>query len=202
MISTRLVRELKGAPLSCLLLLGLARQPVSNDWLCRMSGYSGKTVAQAMALLSCSEYQMARRAMGGWILTDGTQLVLGEAEKTDQEGERRKFSVSAAAFNNLSIKQDSESLDSAAGRNFSALTEQRYDANMAACKAFGIFDSVAEQISAMEHVTPELIEGHVRQLDRGEGRGLAIVRIRNNEPLAEPDGKLGYDSGAFDEYLQ
>ncbi len=74
--TARMVRELKGAPLSCLILIMLAGMPVSNEWLCRMSGYTDKPVAQALKLLSSPEYQLICRTSGGWRLADAFQLAL------------------------------------------------------------------------------------------------------------------------------
>src|SRR5512140_2760847 len=74
--TARMVRELKGAPLSCLVLIMLAGMPVSNDWLCRMSGYTDKPVAQALKLLSSPEYQLICRTSGGWRTSNAFQLAL------------------------------------------------------------------------------------------------------------------------------
>lgn len=54
-------------------------------------------------------------------------------------------------------------------------------ANLKACKIFGIGEPMASKISEMKHVTPQFIEAHVRSLVDGETKGLAIVRIRSDE---------------------
>src|SRR3972149_5845725 len=72
----RLVRELKGAPLSIYLVLGLAGQRVSQAFLERWTGYTDKPVSQALAFLE--EIGLAQHSRRGWALCDGVkQLQLG-----------------------------------------------------------------------------------------------------------------------------
>jgi hypothetical protein len=170
-ITTRTVRELKGAPLACLILLNIAGQPVSNEWLCMMAGYTDKTIAQAMKLLSSPEYQFAKKARGGWVANHERQLVLGEIS------ESRKNSVPTTTT--LLINKDSNSeIVVVAGRKNS---DSLYEANMEACKKAGIGEPSASKISDLEYVTPDFIAAHVESLKSGETRGLAIRRIEYNE---------------------
>jgi hypothetical protein len=53
--------------------------------------------------------------------------------------------------------------------------------NLKACQLYGIGEPMATQLSELKHVTPELIAAHVKSLVQGETKGLAIVRIRNDE---------------------
>jgi hypothetical protein len=55
------------------------------------------------------------------------------------------------------------------------------NANLKACQLFGIGEPAASELSELKHVTPQLIEAHVRSLVQGETKGLAIVRIRCDE---------------------
>jgi hypothetical protein len=73
-----MVRTLKGAPISCLVAMALAKQSVSHAWLCRHTGYSCHAVTDALALLE--DYQLATwsRNRTNWRLTHGAkQLPLG-----------------------------------------------------------------------------------------------------------------------------
>ncbi len=65
----RLIRELKGAPLSVILALGVADQPVSMDWIAGSTGYSHKPVSQALAYLQ--EIDLVERTRSGWVLKRG-----------------------------------------------------------------------------------------------------------------------------------
>jgi hypothetical protein len=178
--TARMVRELKGAPLSCLILLLLAGSPVSNEWLCRMSGYTDKPVAQALKLLSSPEYQMICRTHGGWRIADAFQLALMS----------RNISVpTTTAFNLINDSENQENLVVVAGRNFSdslKVDNPHYEENMKTCQHLGIGEPQASKISNTfsrmgEPVTPDFIQAHVDSLQRGETKGLAILRILNDE---------------------
>lgn len=54
--TSKMVRELKGAPLSCLILMALAGQAVSAQFLERQSGYSDKIVNSALLYLQDNGY--------------------------------------------------------------------------------------------------------------------------------------------------
>lgn len=74
--SEDMVRTLKGAPLSCLLILAMERQPVSAQFLERRTGYSDKSVNSALLLLG--DMGLAtRNARYQWqIAGNATQLPL------------------------------------------------------------------------------------------------------------------------------
>lgn len=171
--SARLVRELKGAPLACFMLLLLSAEPVSNEWLCRMSGYTDKPIAQALKLLSSDEYKLVRRSRGGWILSHAFQIVLGQ-----EESRKNSVPTTTTYINTNPIKEE---VVAVSRKNSDSAQEEAYNANLAACKELGIGEPNASTISDLEHVTPDFIRAHVQGLKKGETRGLAIVRIRNNE---------------------
>jgi hypothetical protein len=170
--SARLVRELKGAPLACFMLLLLSGSPVSNEWLCRMSGYTDKPVAQAMKLLSGPEYQIARRSRGGWVLSQTFQFVLGQ-----EESRKNSVPTTTTYINTTNLNEEVVVVS----RKNSDSDDEAYNANIAVCKELGIGEPSASQLAEMEHVTPEFIRAHVQGLQKGETKGLAIIRIRNNE---------------------
>jgi hypothetical protein len=63
----RMVRELKGAPLSILFSLTIVQQRVSQAWLERTTGYTDKTISQALGYLE--EIGLADHTSAGWQLT-------------------------------------------------------------------------------------------------------------------------------------
>lgn len=183
--TSRMVRELKGAPLAILLLLIMAEQPVDNGWLEMMSGYTDKPVSHAVRLLSSLEYQMIVRVSKGWRIVNGLQMVLPLIN--------RNFSGSATATESL-IK-DSLVNDSVVvvGRNYSDSLKDyencNYEQNLNMCMRLGIGEPNASRISDAfnplgEPITPDFIKDHVDSLARGEGIGLAITRILNGETPA------------------
>ncbi len=68
----RLVRELKGAPLSVLFALATKRQGVSQTWLESVTGYTDKPVQKALAYLQ--EAGLITHSCNGWRLSDGGKL--------------------------------------------------------------------------------------------------------------------------------
>lgn len=71
----RLVKELKGAPLSIWTALIFAGQrPVDQAWLARNTGYTDKPIKQALAYLA--EHGFVTRAGSGWIITAQTRQLL------------------------------------------------------------------------------------------------------------------------------
>jgi hypothetical protein len=160
----KLLRQLKGAPLSVLLALFWAGQRVSAGWLETMTGYTDKPVAHALELLK--EYGWAARVQGGWMIANAEQLPL--------TGESR---------NNSALS--SSNLDLINNINDSTTTNQRknsdFSANLITLLSGGIKEPKASALADLEHVTPEFISAHLRQV-RTEQRNVAtaIYRIENN----------------------
>lgn len=175
--TARMVRELKGAPLSCLILLMLAGQPVSNEWLCMMSGYTDKPVSQALRMLAGPEYQIAVRTAGGWRLSNAFQEILIN----------RNISVPTTTTESINKQELNQSLV-VVGRNFSdSLENPRYTENLETCRRLGIGEPSASKISNLifpdgQPLTSDYIQAHIDSLGQGETRGLAIHRMLNHEP--------------------
>jgi len=70
----RMVRELKGAPISILWVLFYAQQRVSQEFLERSTGYSDKPVSQALAYLE--EIGLINHTRSGWQLIHNNQMQL------------------------------------------------------------------------------------------------------------------------------
>jgi hypothetical protein len=64
----RMVRELKGAPLSILMVLSLVHQRVTQEYLERATGYTDKPVSQALAYMQ--EIGLADHTNAGWQLIE------------------------------------------------------------------------------------------------------------------------------------
>lgn len=74
----RLVRELKGAPLSVYFALICVQQRVSQGWLEAMTGYTDKPVARALQQLR--EIGLVDQTSAGWGLCAGQQIPLPIAD--------------------------------------------------------------------------------------------------------------------------
>ena len=64
----RLVKELKGAGISILVLLSVSPVPVTQKWLEIHSGYSDKPVSDALYYLR--EHGFSVKAARGWLISD------------------------------------------------------------------------------------------------------------------------------------
>ncbi len=121
----RMVRELKGAPLSIVWVLGIVNQRVSQEFLQVTTGYTDKTISQALAYLK--EVSLINHTQSGWMLiqNDSAQLPLplaflepGSAAPAQDPapGESEKFSDSSSSSSiNLTNNNDltTDSLNSA-----------------------------------------------------------------------------------------
>jgi hypothetical protein len=205
--TSRMVRELKGAPLACLILLMICDGGVANEWLCRMSGYTDKPIAQALKLLSSPEYQLIRKTRGGWSISKGFQLALyDESRKNSVPTTTTSGNELINLINTEVVVVSRKNSDSESGEEEIPSDDERiYLQNLEMCKAVGIGEPTASRISELQHVTPEFIESHVRNLDVHEKIGIAILRIKNNEtppstPVTEFKAR-NYSVSSYDEYL-
>ena len=112
----RMVCEFKGAKLSIIIVLGLVHQRVSQEWLERNTGYTDKTISQALAYLE--EYGFTDHTNAGWQLTSekARQLVmpleLEEENPTEQEKEDNVVIIDADQDENFNpSRNNSDSLN-------------------------------------------------------------------------------------------
>jgi len=221
----RLVRELKGAPLSIVLVLQFVTQRVTQEYLERSTGYTDKPVRQALEYLR--EIGMVDHTREGWLLCQAQQLVLGlgqeeltaetqrsdevieggeEQEKSDTDGVSRNNSdsIAAAALNNLSLSciNDLSCCCSEEGRKNSDSDgdggeDERWNRDLvrAILKAEGIGPPKLERLAAAGF-DPLWVRAHVGKW-RGEekSKGILIVRL-------ECGDKIRYDHHRVEQQLQ
>ena len=70
------LRALKGAPLSCLMAMLLAGQPVSARWLAAVTGYGKNTITMAMTTLEQLHYAARDTNRSAWRLAETAQMAL------------------------------------------------------------------------------------------------------------------------------
>ena len=179
------VRAIKGSPASVLLAFFFVRRAMTSLELQQWTGYKDDNITLATRLLVDLGWLTARSPRGPWCLVEGRQLplmadsdLIGISPTTTTTNGRvnlNKSRVGAVADPNP-IKSDIQQYFEDLG--------VPVEANLKACKLFGIGEPVASQISMMKHVTPDFIAAHVRSLVQGETKGLAIVRIRSDETPA------------------
>jgi hypothetical protein len=195
----KLLRMLKGAPLSVLLAVTWSGQAVTNGWLASVTGYTDKTVASALILLK--EYDMITNTRSGWMIAKGTQLKLGFSGNSDtfvQLSRNNSDSSSSLIKESVEIYSEEQQEESEKFR-----INPLFESNLVACLTSKIREPKASILADLPHVTPEYIYAHT-QTARLEGNliGTAIYRIENNwdQPLPPPSSaqKVSY----MDEYLK
>ncbi len=205
-----MVRTLKGAPISCLMLMAMIGQPVSAQYLERNSGYSDKSVGAALLLLQ--DYGLiTRNERYVWRIAINVRqlplMVLSDEEmdqtdlqveceveaapneiqgNLDKNGGTRKFSDSE----NFRVHSSSRSID----LTTKELTELpllgaadpenfRVAENLEACDRFGIREPKRSTISKLKFVNPRMISFHCSTV---KDIALAIWRIEH-EYRVKPD---------------
>lgn len=154
------VRALKGAPLSIVIVLMLQRRSVSHSLLCQETGYSDRTVTQALEYLTSNQI-VTRAGHSGFQLTgDSYQLPLYWEEKTEP------------ADPSPALAAPEISLPEAAPENFSG---KKYESE----------NEVIVKITTMENRIREL-EDRITALESAENRkfyDLKPAEIVNSTPL-------------------
>ena len=201
--SIKLVRTLKGAPLSILLILKLIGQPATAEFLERTSGYSDKPVNAALQLLE--EYgHITRNGRYAWQICEGARQLplmnlLDEAGTPDSQGqeaidllpsettrknsESEKFRVLSSSSTLKPEVKDLEVKEPLLERgddpeNLRVRAENlRVSENLAACDAADIHEPKRSKLSKLPHVTAALIRYHTQT---AASIPLAIYRIEQN----------------------
>lgn len=194
----KLLRLLKGAPLSVLIACNSAKQPVTETWLCDMTGYTDKPVASATRLLK--EYGWVTKTRGGWMIANADQLpltlpILPEVRNNSESRNNSDSSSSSIDLINLINNQEEEQ----------TRKNSDFQANLVALLTGGIREPKASVLAALEHVTPEYIQAHLQQARRdGNAIGTAVYRIENawDKPeIKEFRDPVNRFDSAFDEYI-
>jgi len=201
--SIKLVRTLKGAPLSILMILRLIGQPATAEYLERTSGYTDKPVNAALLLLE--EYGLiSRNGRYAWQICAGVQQLPlmnmldnpSSNENPDSQGEENLSSDednsdSIGGTRNLSESELFRLPSSSRSLNLDfkdlevkelPLLEHdpelfRVTENLAACEAADIREPKRSRLSKLPHVTAALIRYHVQT---APNIPLAIYRIEKN----------------------
>ena len=200
----QLVRALKGAPLSCYVLIMGAGRPVTNDWLIQHSGYTDKTVAQAVNLLSSPEYGLISREELGWMPIGETLMIFSVSEGG------RNFSDSTTTILKDSISLPKE--EKKKSRNFSDPQEpDQFQAVWKELARASVFkNNRTIELVRREYMTPEYVRAHVdamrkRRKGGSQWAGVLVKMLEAHEPIPESvsgDDPSRYVSGAYADFIE
>jgi len=201
----RMVCEFKGAKLSIIIVLGLVHQRVSQEWLERNTGYTDKTISQALAYLE--EHGFMDHTNAGWQLTSekARQLVmpleLEEENLTEQEKEGNVVIIDADHEENFnSSRNNSDSLTTTilsnkdlidsvvvdSSNNVRSRKNSDFENNLEEFKRLGVGKNRrTEALARMKHINPEYIRAHLKGLKKKDSKGLAIMRMEQGEDAPE-----------------
>jgi hypothetical protein len=206
----RMVRELRGAPLSIVVLLMATRQAMSNQALVGGTGYSDKTVSSGLAYLE--QIGLVVRSSGGWRLTEGQQLPLTmgdeqlDVDKTVdnpevEEVEAENFRLPIVVKPVVVVESELTLSESITTTDFKRPESEKFrlQANLEAFREGGVdVNGFTRRLAAMEHVNPEYIRGHLAAAKAAGCRvGLALRRIERGDVV---EVERGEDRGRYAEW--
>jgi hypothetical protein len=108
----RMVRELKGAPLSIFIALGMVRQRVSQEWLAGATGYTDKPICHALKYLR--EVGLVDQTSSGWQLVKENAKQLPLAMQMEGEAKSEKSKEAQEAENSEDAAEVEETTEDSA----------------------------------------------------------------------------------------
>ncbi len=224
--TSSMVRELKGAPLSCLILMAMAGQTVTAQYLERNSGYSDKIIGAALLYLQEQGY-ITRNDRYAWrIAINVAQLPLmtlpnetepdiaPQAVDFDQQEPNSEITDTTrnnSESENLRVLTRIRSLDLTSKElldlpllDIDDPEKLRVAENLEACDRFGIGEPKRTAISKLKHVTSRMICFHCETVKlQGQKLGAAIFRIEKDwkvrEDWIDPKDKIDYSDKYYPE---
>jgi len=207
MFNLTALRALKGAPLSIMIAMLMAKQPVGEGWLISVTGYSKNTIRNGCKFLL--ETQMIRRngRYDGYVLADGvvqlplgmealregqnltfptvtTTTTLNKKENDDSEGEE-------AVVVPRGSKNDPRDDDSEEEEAVEIPRESKNDSRLVLLYSAGVMEPTASRLLTKAWLTREYLEAHIDKANREKTPvALLIHRLRSHDP--KPKKKLSY----------
>ena len=201
MLNLATLRALKGAPLSILIAMVLAQQPIGEKWLVTVTGYSANTIRLGLSFLL--EIQMIGRngRYNGYVLMDGAmQLPIGMAEI----GERQKMTLPSSSTTtalNKNQKEKNEGNEEAADEGPS-----KFDARLVSMlHSEGIMEPTATQIAELPWINETYLQAHFKKArSQRTPIPLLIHRLRSHDPkpMTEEEKQNEYWKKVKQEFCQ
>jgi hypothetical protein len=209
-LSSLQFRALKGAPATILLLFLFEKKTLSQEYISRNTGYSGKSVHEAVMVLRDFGL-ISPSGRYEWALTNGAQqlplgAVLGDGDEAIEQDE-----TTPDRTENLRPNPSSSSsrylIDLTPEVNPLPLPERNSPEKLrpdppnpeilAVLDEHGVREPARSRLARLAHVTPELVDYHCKT---AQNTGLAIYRIEKNWAVkteAEPGKYYEDEFGEF-----
>ena len=194
----KMIRELKGAPMSVLLALAIVRQPVKEIWLVSVTGYTENTVRSALRYLT--EVGYVKQISGqSWQIANSFQLPLMDVKPSIFEG----LPATTTAINiNNSNNLRAVVVEKEKPQNLRVLPEKIgvYDR----LKSIGVGEPNRSRLANMEHITLDYLNAHYEHWKlENKPLGLLIHRLRSCDPAPKrinQDDYRRYTKGKYGKY--
>jgi hypothetical protein len=195
-----LLRQLKGAPLSCLFALAIEKKPVTQSWLVAMTGYDAKTVRNGLIVLTTFNYAIR---IGGhsWQIASSFQLPI-MTDEIDPKGEILPLSPTTTTNINASIMPV----------NVKAVGVVTKGEILPNCnpivyellKHAGVGEPVRSELARNENLSEEYVKLHIEKM-RKERKppAMLIHRLRNGDEIqqeSDPEDHRRYLTGRFGDF--
>jgi hypothetical protein len=178
MFNLATIRALKGAPLSILVAMLIAQQPVGEGWLATITGYSPNTIRNGCKFLI--ETQMIQRngRYKGYVLTNGTQqLIIGKPEIRERQNLTLYDTTTTTTFNKYEGENSEEKAAAVEERT------SKNDARLTLLYDAGIMEPTASRLIENDWVTRDYLEAHIDKASQENTPvALLIHRIREHDP--------------------
>ena len=177
------LRSLKGAPLSCLVALMFANQPVGKEWLARVTGYSDKPVSSAMDYLLEMGFVINGGRTESWELNQEMKhLVMGNPELLLESSRNNSDSnpTTTALIKDSNNKQEKAVAEEVEEQE---IINSDFEESLEIIKSAGIGEPMASRLARMQHINPYYLIAHVLQAQKDETNiRLLIHRLRSRDP--------------------
>jgi hypothetical protein len=201
-----LVRELKGAPLSCLFACLIAHQAVGAEWVARVTGYTDKPVKQALLLLEELGF-LVRINRCHWGLSAGAaqlplmaELSIGTRNYSDSGPTTTTTTIEGTGDHKEEVVVEGKS-----SRNNSDSIEEI----VTILHEGGVGEPTASRLAGLGWVTPDYIRAHLEKgRENQDDLALVIHRMKSHDPAPEGyedrdmDERRRYISGRYAEFIQ
>lgn len=176
----KLLRELKGAPLSVLFALAIVHQPVNAGWLEMVTGYSDQAITKALRLLVEFGYSLKLSGQQ-WQVAKNIQLPLIIENRENHD-------ILSSTTTTTDIEEDEDDEEKSAVAVAKIVKNEIFEM----LEDVGIGEPVRSQLVKQDYMTVEYLKYHIRKWEKEEkGIGLLIYRLRNRDPI--PRGYVDYD---------
>jgi len=168
----KLLRELKGCPLSVLLALSIVKQPVNAGWLENVTGYSDKPISKALELLVEFGY-IAKISGQKWQIGINVQMPLMIENRNNSD-----FQATTTALTRL---EGSEVIE---GKTAVISLKVGINTIIEMLGHVGIGEPVRSELAKKDYITEEYLKYHIKKwMNEKKSIGLLIYRLRNHDPI-------------------